>query len=78
MFLACLINELSEDVENLEKFIRVCINTLNSHASSKKKYIRNYLPFINERLSKAMMNRTRLTNVFSRKRSDGNRKKYSK
>ena len=55
MFRACLFNDLSkQEVGNLEKFIKVCINTLNNHASSKKKYIRaNHLPFINKELSKA-------------------------
>ena len=80
MFRTCLFNDLSkEDVGNLEKFIKVCINTLNNHAPSKKKYTRgNHLPFMNKELSKAIMNRTRLRNVYLRNRSDENRKKYSK
>ena len=80
MFRTCLCNNLSkEDVGNLEKFIKVSINTLNNHAPSKKKYTRgNHLPFMNKELSKALMNRTRLRNVYLRKRSDENRKKYSK
>ena len=46
---------------------------------SKKKYIRgNHLPFTNKELSKTVINRTTLRNVYSRKRSDENRKKYSK
>ena len=77
---AYLINDLSkEDVGNLEKFIKVCINTLNNHAPNKKKYTRgNHLRFMNKELSKAIMNRTRLRNVYLRNRSDENRKKYSK
>ena len=77
---ACLLNDLSkEDVGNLKKFIKVCINTLNSHAPSKKKYTRgNHLPFINKELSKAIMNRTRLRNVYLKKISDENRKKDSR
>ena len=80
MFRTCLFNDLSkEDVGNLEKFIKVCINTLRNHAPSKKKYTRgNHLPFMNKELSKAIMNRTRLRNVYLMKRSDENRKKYSK
>ena len=36
MFWVCLLNDLSkEDVGNLEKSIKVCINTLNNHAPSK-------------------------------------------
>ena len=77
MFRPCLFNDLSkEDVGNIEKIIKVCINTLNNHTPRKKKYTRgNHLPFINKELSKAVMNRTRLKNVYLRKRSDGNRKK---
>ena len=80
MFRTCLFNDLSkEDVGNLEKFIKVCINTLNNHAPSKKKYTRdNHLSFMNKELSKAIINRARLRNVYLRKRSDENRKKYSK
>ena len=56
MFRTCFFNDLSkEDVGNLEEFIKVCINTLNNHAPSKKKYTRgNHLPFMNKELSKAI------------------------
>ena len=62
MFRTCLFNDLSkEDVGNLEKFIKVCINTLNNYAPSKKKYTRgNHLPFMNKELSKAIMNLPKL------------------
>ena len=65
IFWACLLNDLSkQDVVNLEKFIKVCINTLNNHARSKKKYIRdNHLPFINKELSKAIINQTRWQSI---------------
>ena len=48
MFRACLFNDLlNEDVGNLEKLIKVCINTLNNNTPSKKKYTRgNHLPFM--------------------------------
>ena len=36
------------------------------------------IPFMNKELSKAIMNRTRLRNVYLRKRPNENRKKYSK
>ena len=80
MFLTYLFNDLSnEDIGNLDKFIKVFVNTLNNHAPSKKMYTRgNHLPFMNKELSKAIMNRTRLRNVYLRNRSDENRKKYSK
>ena len=78
MFRACLFNDLSKDVGNLEKFIKVCINTISNHVPSTKKYTRgNHLPIMNKELSKAIMNQTRLRNVYLRKRSDENRKKYS-
>ena len=54
---------------NFEKFIKVCINTLNNHATSNKKHTRgNHLPFMNKELSNAIMNRTRLRNVYLMKR----------
>ena len=48
MFRACLFNDLlNEDVGNLEKLIKVCINTLNNNTPSEKKYTRgNHLPFM--------------------------------
>ena len=79
MFRACLFNDLSKDVGNLEKFIKVCINTISNHVPSTKKYTRgNHLPIMNKELSKAIMNQTRLRNIYLRKRSDENRKKYFK
>ena len=80
MFPACLCNDLlKEDVEKIEKCIKVCINTLNNHVPSKKKYTRcNDLPFMNKELCKSKMNRARLRSAYLRKRSDKNRKKYSK
>ena len=77
MFQAYLFNDLSkEDVGNLEKFIKACINTFNNHTPSGKNYtIGNQLLFMNKELSKAIMNRTMLRNVYLSKRSDENRKK---
>ena len=52
MFRASLFNELLKlniEAIDLNKFITVCIDTLNNHAPSKKKYIRgNHLPFMNK------------------------------
>ena len=61
MFRACLFNDLSkQDFGNLERFIKVCINTFNNHAPSKKMYTRgNHLPFMNKELSKATMNKVK-------------------
>ena len=81
MFRAFLLNDLSkEDIQNLEKFVKVYIMPqLNNHAPSRKKYTRgNHLPFMNKELSKEIMSGTRPRNVYLRKRSDENRKKYSK
>ena len=76
MFQACLFNASSkEDVGNLEKFIKVCINKLNNYAPSKKRYSKgNNLPF----MKKAIMNQTRLRDAYLRKRSEENSSKYSK
>ena len=79
MFPTCLCNDLLKDVEKIEKCIKVCINTLNNHVPSKRKYTRcNNLPFMNKELCKSKMNRARLRSAYLRKRSDKNRKKYSK
>ena len=82
MFRVSLFNELSKlniEAIDLNKFIPVCIDTLNNHAPSKKKYIRgNHLPFMNKELLKEIMHRTRLRNNFLWNRSDKNKRKYSK
>ena len=81
-FHVSLFNELSNlsiEAIDLNKYVTVCIDTLNNHAPSKKKYIRgNDLPFMNKELSKEIMHRTRLWNNFLRNRSDENKRKYSK
>ena len=73
MFCVSLFNELSKlkiEAIDLNKFITAYIDTLNNHASSKKKYIRgNHLPFMNKELSKEIMHTTRLWNNFLRKLS---------
>ena len=70
-----VLSKLNIEVIDLNKFITVCIDTLNNHAPSKKKYIRgNHLPFMNKELSKEVMHRTRLRNNFLRNRSDENKK----
>ena len=73
------LSKLSIEAIDLSKFITVCIDTLNNHAPSRKKYIRgNHLLFINIELSKETMHRTRLRNNFLKNRSDENKRKYSK
>ena len=81
MFRVSLFNELPKlniEAIDLNKLITVCIDTLKNHAPSKTKYIwSNHLPFMNEKLSKEIMHRTRLLNYFLRNRSDENKRKYS-
>ena len=68
IFRVSLFNELSKlNVEaiDLNKFVTACIDTLNNHAPSKKKYIRaNHLQFMNKELSKEIMRRTQLQKIF--------------
>ena len=62
IFCVSLFDELPKlniEAIDLNKFITVCIDTLNNHVPSKKKYIRgNHLPFMNKELSKEIMHRT--------------------
>ena len=82
IFRESILYELAkESVSNadLNKFIEICLKTLNNYAPSKKKYDRgNQMPFMNKDLSKAIMDRTRFRNKFLKNRNDENRKKYSK
>ena len=82
MFRVSLFSELSKlniEATDLNKFVTVCIDTLNNHAPSKKKYIRgNHLLYMNKELSKEIMHRTRPRDNFLRNRSDENKRKYSK
>ena len=82
IFRVSLINELSKlntEAIDLNKFVTLCIDTLNNHALSQKRYIRgNHLQFLNKELSKEIMHRTRLRSNFPRNRSDENKRKYSK
>ena len=82
IFRESILYELAkESVSNtdLNKFIEICLKTLNNYAPSKKKYNRgNQMPFMDKDLSKAIMDRTRFRNKFFKNRNDENRKKYSK
>ena len=86
---AKFINSLTEvlfEVENTESFVKdpecfykVCTEVLNQHALRKKKYVRgNNKPFMNKALSKAIMQRTKLTNKFLKDPSAANKFSYSK
>ena len=57
----------------------MCTGVLNRYAPLKEKYIRaNNSPFMNKRLSKAVMNRSRLRDKFLNKPTDENRSNYTK
>ena len=61
--------------EIYESFVASC----NKHAPLKKKYVRgNHSPFVNKSLSKAIMVRTRLRNIFLKNRSEENKISYNK
>ena len=63
----------------LEKFIAVCVKTLDRFALYKKKYLRaNNMPFMNKSLSRAFMGRSQLRNKYLKKRSETNRLAYAK
>ena len=52
---------------------------MEKHAPSKKKYTRgNHMPFFNKDLSKAIMTRTKLRNIFLQNKSEENKIRYTK
>ena len=65
-----LINNLSKEnfINNDDGFQRFChisLDALNKHAPRKKNHVRgNQMPFFNKELSKAIMTRTKLRNIF--------------
>ena len=79
-------NELLEELQNVNEgtvdcstFVNVCTGVLNRYAPLKEKYIRaNNSPFMNKKLSKAVMNRSRLRNKFLNLPTDENRSNYNK
>ena len=53
--------------------------TLKKHAPTKKRYARaNQAPYMNKKLSREIMKRSRLRNKFLNTRSDFDRKVYNK
>ena len=62
-----------------ESFTSSCNKILDNHAPLKKKYVRgNHSPFINKSLSKAIMVRTKLRNIFLKNRIEENKINYNK
>ena len=78
--ISCLSTEnIRVDCNGMEKFLQICIKTLDELAPQKKKYSRgNNMPFINETIKKAFMARTHLRNIYLKNRSDNNKRKYNK
>ena len=83
-FRETLIEQLSNDnlVNNdngFERFRDISLETLNKHAPCKKKHARgNQMSFFNKDLSKAIMTRTKLRNIFLQNRSEENKILYTK
>ena len=66
-------------IHDSDVFFQICQKVLDNHALRKKKYIRgNHKPFMNKRLAKAIMQRTRFRNRFLRNPTDENRYIYTK
>ena len=65
--------------QDVDYFLISCNKILDQHASPKSKYVRgNHLPFMNKNLSKALMLRTKLRNIFLKNRNEENKGKYIK
>ena len=73
-----LINNLSKEnfINNDDGFQRLChisVDALNKHALHKKHARGNQMPFFNKELSKVIMTRTKLQNIFLQNRSEENK-----
>ena len=80
-FINDLKEQFSENNEflNFESFKRIVYETLDKYAPIKKRYIRaNQAPFINKRINKEIMKRSRLRNKFLNTKSDNDRRAYNK
>ena len=79
-------NELLRQLNNInfndityETFETTFLNLFNLHAPMKEKYVRaNNAPFMNKNLSKAVMTRSRLRNIFLRNPTIENKASYNK
>ena len=64
---------------NFKRFISSCNQILDQHVPQKKKYLRsNQSLFMKKSLSKAIMLRSKFRNIFLKKRTEENRRNYSK
>ena len=67
---------LTMDYKNFKDTI---IDSLNKHTPLKRKYVRaNHSNFITKELRKAIMQRSKLRNLYLKVRSDGNRTRCKK
>ena len=73
------LENINTNSNGLEKFLQICINTLD-HMTPRKKYIRgNNMPFLNKELTSAHTHtKTQLRNRYLIKRPYQNKKFYSK
>ena len=63
----------------LEKFLQICVNTLNNLAPCKKKYSRgNNMSFVNKSLTSCHMKRSRLRNLYLKDKTETSRIAYIK
>ena len=68
-------NYLEKD--RIDAFSAICCEVLNKYAPQKQRYLRgNHKPFINVKISKAIMVRSRMRNRFLKHRSDENRRLF--
>ena len=62
-----------------ERYCDISLETLTRHAPCKKKHARgNQMSFFNKDLSKAIITRTKLRNIFLQNRSEENKIRYTK
>ena len=81
VFINDLEEQFSENNEflNFESFKRIVDKTLDKYAPIKKRYVRaNQAPFMNKRINKGIMKRSRLRNKFLNTKSDTDRRTYNK
>ena len=67
------------DCNGMEKFLQICIKTLNELAPQNKKNSRgNNMPLINKTIKKAFTKRSLLRNIYFKNGSDNNKREYNK
>ena len=65
--------------QDVVEFLIFSNKILDHYAPRKKKYVRgNHSPFMNKNLSKAIMLRTKLRNIFLKNRTEENKNRYTK